>query len=301
MDHHNDAWRCGLIDVGSNTVRAAVYEINGSEYRLLADEKDFCSLIACVDDGVLSDEGVERLCRALTRLGAFCQEWDCKRLDCFATASLRAVRNFNEVKEKTLRTGVDMILLSGEEEALCDYAGLQSSGVSDGVGMDMGGGSGQLFRFEDGCLQAYASFPIGVMAMKRRFSADLLPGCEDREAIRTFVMNELASCPGLKGSKSDTLYVMGGSVRTAALMRDELFGSGGDELTVSELEALFGSLSEENGVLALQKVEANRLPTMGSGLIILMTVCEYIKADRLKVVKNGVREGYLWKNILKQF
>lgn len=293
--------RCGLIDVGSNTIRAAVFEINAGSYRLLADEKDFCSLIVCVDDGVLSDEGVERLCRALTRLGDFCRELNCERIDCFATASLRAVRNFEEVKAKTLHTGVDMILLSGEEEALCDYAGLQSSGVMTGIGMDMGGGSGQLFRFENGKLQAHASFPIGVMAIKRRFSADQLPGREDREAIRSFVLSELSSCPGLKEGKSDILYTMGGSVRAAALMRDELLGPGGDEVTVSEMETLFESLSTEDGVVALKRVEADRLPTMGSGLIVLMTVCEYIGAGRLKVVKNGVREGYLWKNILKQF
>ena len=74
MEHHDGAWRCGLIDVGSNTVRAAVFEVEGRDYRLLADDKDFCSLIACVDDGVLSEEGIERLCRALTRLDAFCCE-----------------------------------------------------------------------------------------------------------------------------------------------------------------------------------------------------------------------------------
>lgn len=300
MDRYNGIWRCGLIDVGSNTVRAAVFEIDGKNYRLLADEKDFCSLISCVNEGVLSDEGIGRLCRALIRMSSFCREWGCERIDCFATASLRAVRNFDEVKAKTLHTGADMILLSGEEEALCDYAGLQSSGVTTGIGMDMGGGSGQLFRFEDGRLQAHASFPIGVMAMKRRFSADLQPGKEDHEAIRQFVMSELESCPGLRGGTSDVLYVMGGSVRTAALMRDELLGYGGDELTVSELKTLFESLSTEHGVCALQKVEADRLPTMGSGLIVLIAVCEYIGAGRLKVVKNGVREGYLWKNILKQ-
>ena len=147
MTAFDDKWRCGLIDVGSNTVRAAVFEISGSEYRRVADEKDFCSLIACVDDGVLSEEGVTRLCRALTRMGQFCKEQGCDRVDCFATASLRAVRNFDEVKAKTAHTGVEMILLSGEEEALCDYAGLQSSGVTTGVGIDLGGGSGQLSVF----------------------------------------------------------------------------------------------------------------------------------------------------------
>ncbi|MBR6790926.1 MAG: hypothetical protein IKM31_08695 [Oscillospiraceae bacterium] len=294
-----DAWRCGLIDVGSNTVRAAVFEVKGSEYRLLADEKDFCSLIACIDDGVLSDEGVERLCRALTRLDRFCRDWDCGRIDCFATASLRAVHNFDEVQRKVAHTGVEVILLSGEEEALCDYAGLRSGGITDGVGLDLGGGSGQLFRFRGGRLEAYASYPIGVMAMKRRCSADLAPGHEDQEAIREFVLGELSSCPGLK-CDSEVLYAMGGSVRAAALMRDELYGFGGDTLTVTELKTLFDSLSMEEGIAALKKVEADRLPTMGSGLTVLAAICEYVGAKRLEVVHHGVREGYLWKNIMKQ-
>lgn len=301
MEHHDGTWRCGLIDVGSNTVRAAVFEVEGRDYRLLADDKDFCSLIACVDDGVLSEEGVERLCRALTRLDAFCRERGCERVDCFATASLRAVRNFDEVQAKVAHTGVEMILLSGEEEALCDYAGLQSTGVRSGLGMDLGGGSGQLFRFRNGKLEAYASFPIGVMAMKRRCSANCLPGEENREAVRRFVQEQLASCPELRDGDTDTLYVMGGSVRAAALMRDEMFGFGGDELTLDELEQLFESLSSEKGRAVLQRIESNRLPTMGSGLIVLLAVLEYMGVRRLRVVHNGVREGYLWKNIMRQF
>jgi len=293
------AWRCGLIDVGSNTVRAAVFEVKGSGYRLLADQKDFCSLISCVDDGVLSDEGVGRLERALTRLDSFCREWGCERIDCFATASLRAVRNFAEVQAKVAHTGVEMILLSGEEEALCDYAGLRSSGITDGAGMDLGGGSGQLFRFGGGRLQAQASFPIGVMAVKRRCCPDSAPGQEDREAIRMFVLGELSACPELRGG-GEVLYTMGGSVRAAALVRDELLGPGGDTLSVTELKTLFDSLSAEKGIAAVKKIEPERLPTMGTGLIVLETVCEYMGAERLELVRGGVREGYLWKNIMKQ-
>ena len=52
--------------------------------------------------------------------------------------------------------------------------------------------------------------------------------------------------------------------------------------------------------MALKKIEIDRLPTMGSGLIILAAICEYVGAERLEVVHHGVREGYLWKNIMKQ-
>ena len=82
-----EALRCGIIDVGSNTIRAAVYAVQSGSYELLADHRDFSNLLTFVEDGQLSDEGAERLCRVLREMKSFCGEWSCTRIDCFATAA----------------------------------------------------------------------------------------------------------------------------------------------------------------------------------------------------------------------
>ena len=295
-----EALRCGIIDVGSNTIRAAVYAVQGSSYELLADHRDFSNLLTFVEDGQLSDEGAERLCRVLREMKTFCGEWSCTRVDCFATASLRGIGNFEQVRQRAAESGVQLTLLSGEEEALCDYAGLmQEAGVETGIGMDLGGGSGQLFRFCGRQLKGYASFPIGVMAMKRRFSMGCGPGEERREEIRAFVRQQLDSCLALQGEPLQELYVMGGTIRAAVAMRDLLLGPGEGQLSCAELEQLFSSLSVKEGQEALLQIDAERIRTMGSGLIVMQSICEYMGAGRVIAVRSGVREGYLWKNVMK--
>lgn len=296
--------RVGVIDVGSNTIRAAVYEVSAGSFRMVQDRMDFSNLLTQVEQGMLSEPGVQRLCNVLTDMNSFCQALGCRQVDCFATASLRGIQNFPEVARRTKACGVALKLLSGEEEALCDYEGLLwETGAKTGVGMDLGGGSGQLFCFEERVLKAYESFPIGVMAMKRRFSMDCAPGMENREAVRAFVLSQLAGCPGLRAEAPSTLYVMGGTVRAAYRVHCLLHGLSltdgeTEELSRQALEELYSQLPTPQGQAAVLRVEPDRLPTMGSGLIVMMTVCEFLDAPRVTVAHSGVREGYLWKNMI---
>lgn len=301
----SDDLRCGIVDVGSNTIRAAVYEVKDGCCRMLADQRDFSNLLTYVEQGYLSEGGIQRLCTVLTGMKEFCKTLKCHRIDCFATASLRGISNFLAVQQRVQAVGVNLILLSGEEEALCDYEGLlRGTGVATGIGMDLGGGSCQLFRFQERELMAYASFPIGVMAMKRRFSMDCAPGEEDRAAVQNFVLSQLEGCPALRGEPASELYVMGGTVRAAYQAYNFLKGSPQvdsrlEKLTVGELQDLYNHLSSSEGQLAVWRADPDRLPTIGSGLIVMLTICEFMGAPGVAVVRNGVREGYLWKNVMK--
>ena len=300
-----ELFRYGVIDVGSNTIRAAVYEVSGCGFRVLADQRDFSNLLAHTIEGTLSETGIACLCRVLSEMKAFCDSFGCRRIDCFATASLRGVSNFEEVHLRAASVGVNLQLLSGEEEALCDYAGLmQGKRAEAGAGFDLGGGSCQLFRFESQGLQAYGSFPIGVSAMKRHFSPGCGLGQEDAAALRACVLSQLSRCPKLHGPPLPFFYAMGGTAR-AAYRAFQLLGGGlqpdGEEsLTLEEMQRFFQLLALPEGRAAVCEVDADRLPTIGSGLVVMMTICEFMDAPGVVIARCGVREGYLWRNIIQQ-
>lgn len=300
-----EPFHCGIIDVGSNTIRAAVYEVSGRSFRTLADHRDFSNLLGYIVQGKLSEAGMACLERVLAEMKAFCEGFGCSRIDCFATASLRGISNFEEACRRAASIGVRLQLLSGEEEALCDYAGLtQGKGMENGAGFDLGGGSCQLFRFESGTLQAHASFPIGVSAMKRRFSSNCLPGQEEAAALRTFVLSQLFTCPKLYGAPLPFLYAMGGTVRAAhqawRLLAGDPQPNSEETLSVEEMQKLFELLARPEGQAAVVKADADRLPTIGSGLVVMMTICEFMDAPAAVIARCGVREGYLWRNIIGQ-
>ena len=48
----------GLIDIGSNTMRAVVYQIDpDNSFRALVNEKEFAEILSYIEDGVLTAEG----------------------------------------------------------------------------------------------------------------------------------------------------------------------------------------------------------------------------------------------------
>ena len=47
----------GLIDIGSNTMRAVVYQIEAdNSFRALVNEKEFAEILSYIEDGVLTAE-----------------------------------------------------------------------------------------------------------------------------------------------------------------------------------------------------------------------------------------------------
>ncbi|MBR6790124.1 MAG: hypothetical protein IKM31_04580, partial [Oscillospiraceae bacterium] len=182
----------GVIDTGSNTVLGVIFRWDEEKncYRNfdLSDGRVVhAKLIGYVQDGRLLESGLEALKEALREIRGFFAEKEPELMTvrCFATASLRGIVNFDAAAAAAAEVGYRIELLSGEEEAECDFAGMlqemewmeaaAENGArfpSGGVAVDMGGGSGQLLCFtgrEENGLAAFESFPIGCLKLTRQF------------------------------------------------------------------------------------------------------------------------------------
>ena len=56
----------GVIDIGSNTVRLAVYDTD--TFKVIQNGVNYAGLIAYVEDGKISAEGVDILCSAISAI-----------------------------------------------------------------------------------------------------------------------------------------------------------------------------------------------------------------------------------------
>ena len=85
-------------------------------------------LVSYVENGQLSTEGIERLCQAVESLGRLFAALPCEKTFYFATSALRSLQNGDAVLQQVkLRTGVDIQVISGQEEAYYDYVSLKHS------------------------------------------------------------------------------------------------------------------------------------------------------------------------------
>ncbi len=300
--------KIGVIDVGSNTVRIVVYKIDGENISEIVNERQFVGLIEFVDKGVLNYDGVIKLMEALKAVKELIEVIKCDDVYCFATASLRNVKNKDDVVFKVRNElGFDMQVISSEEEIFYDYVGIKRYVDGKcGVGLDLGGGSCQLFSFFNDKIDKSASFKIGSLLIYKSFVDGLLPKKSEIKKIKEAVKKELGKDKSLKGLGFEKVYAIGGSARAAAKLHRAMIG--GDkiasnyQLTVEQIDDIIKTIYKMDikGISFICHVIPERVYTIIPGLIVLRTVCKYIGAKKIQTVKGSVREGYLWEKVLKK-
>lgn len=298
--------KVSLIDIGSNTIRLVIYRLEGIGAREVFNHREFAGLIEYLEDGRLSDPGIDVLVECLRNMRDLIDLVGSDQVDAFATASLRGITNLDEVRELVRReTGFDIQVLTAAEEAHYDQIGLKHSGLAEeGVGLDLGGGSCQIFTFCEAGICDFVSLPIGSLRMYQLFVRGVQPSKEEQKMIRSYVKDQLESHRELEDTGFSCVYAMGGSARAAAKLHRAMIGGSQKidayELTCDDLKNMTDTIREMGveGVRLLGHILPERLYTLLPGMITLRTVARYLGVGKIIVVKNSVREGYLWSKIL---
>lgn len=187
----------GVLDVGCFSAHLVVVERD--LMRPLVSHKVRLRLDREMDsDGAISGAGIESLCAAV--LAARKKADDVAFLP-FATSSVRDSSNAAEVISKVARrTGVDLKVLSGKEEARLSYTAARHwFGWSAGpmVVLDVGGGTVELAAGSGAEPERAVSLPLGARTLTRAglTVADLRTEVQDRLAT-AFPWGESARAVG---------------------------------------------------------------------------------------------------------
>ena len=181
-----------------------------------------------------------------------------------------------------------------------------------GVGLDLGGGSGQLLGFtsrsETG-LQDFGSFPIGCLKLKRQFiSGDgTSPTDAELQSVKAFTvgqMETLSTVRSIDPASPPAFFAMGGTVKAVVRLFDTLRlptsrpdSPGRTILRAEDLERGIRYFRSEEGRALIQKQEPGRKETLVTGLAVLSAICGRLYAPELTVLQAGVREGYVIRHL----
>ena len=295
-----------IIDIGSNTIRMAVYQIDGREFTLLLKRKHTVGLAGYLDHGRLVREGIEKTVKILRGFMEFIETFGIAHVHAFATAALRSATNSRAASEEiTRRTGVSIRIISGEEEAAYDFIGATASIAHvDGILVDIGGGSTEIISYAAHKMQGRWSLPIGSLAMSKAHVAGLLPSGDECAAIRAAVTAILDSAPEVCVLRAQHMIGMGGVLSSASRMHALLYPEAQTRLIdARHLPAMIGlfstgqTLSEADTAVLLRSAP-DRLHTIIPGMVIAHTLAEIFAAEDILYSDSGVREGYIWKEII---
>ena len=292
-----------MIDIGSNTVRLAVYHIADGRVEQVMKKKDTTvALASFVKDNVLERRGVERLVYTLKGYLRFLDSFGIGHYSAFATGSLRNCVNREEaIAAICAETGVEIRIITGEEEAELDFVGATHDlEETAGLLVDIGGASTEIVHYENGAIEKKVSLPIGSLFLASSYVADILPTQEEVEKMRKKAQ-EVVSIAVFPRTEGLSICGIGGTYKGACAMHRALGKSG--VMTAEDIDALiarFGSgqkLSEDETVLLMRAVP-DRMHTVIPGLVIASEICGKFRAKDVRYSDSGVREGYLYAEVL---
>lgn len=295
---------CGIIDLGSNTIRLSIYQCEDQTFQLLLTKKTVAGLSGYVSDGELSEKGVQRACGVLNQYKNILTNFHIHDAYVFATASLRNISNTKEavfqIKEET---GFTVDILSGKEEARLDFVGAVSqAGIENGVLIDIGGGSTELVSFEQEKIETAVSMPIGSLNLYIKYVPFLLPTAGGIKKIRKNVLSEIKRTGFFEEGEEAVMCGVGGTVRTTRKLYNDFYDlpSGNREMESEKISEMldFYQNDQKNMANRILQIAPERIHTIIPGMVILETVAKSSRCKRIIVSKSGVREGYLAGKVL---
>lgn len=294
----------GVIDIGSNTIRLVLYKLKDGVLLPMLNKKIAAGLAAYVEmDGHMTRKGVEKTVEALYEFSQSLDNVQAEAVYAFATASLRNITNSKEVvAEVSQRSGFDIRVLSGDEEATFDFYGAtRITGDSDGFIADIGGGSTELVFYNENKIVFSKSLPIGSLNSYNNFVSDIIPTPEELKSIEDAVTKQLAclrlpKCP----VKSDKILTVGGSSRAAQKLISSLFDEAKPVTYEPKyLERVFALLTSNRKKLTKEILRSTpeRIHTLLPGMAILLGICRKFECESIATSPHGVREGFLYHTL----
>jgi exopolyphosphatase/guanosine-5'-triphosphate,3'-diphosphate pyrophosphatase len=288
--------RIGIIDIGSNSIRLVVYQGPERLPSVLFNEKVMAGLgrdLAAT--GAIGDDALASADAALGRFAAVAREMDLTRLRTVATAAVRDASNGRILLDMGARHGLEVELLSGEQEALAAGQGVISAiPEADGIVGDLGGGSLELIRVWEGMVQDRISFPLGVLRIAAHRAKG--PGALERQVLKT-----LKASGWLGRGEGLPLYLVGGSWRALARLDMHL----NDyplpvihqyDLSRREIARLGRTISHvpKSALRDVSGLSSGRAGTLSDAAALLAALMKHLGSECTIVSAFGLREGLLY-------
>ncbi|MEU1279307.1 Ppx/GppA phosphatase family protein [Streptomyces sp. NPDC005805] len=303
--------RLGVLDVGSNTVHLLAVDAHPGARPLPAhSHKAELRLAELLDDeGAISCAGVDLLSKTIAEAVQAAEDKGCEEVISFATSAVREAGNADQVLARVKEeTGVDLTVLSGEDEARLTFlAARRWFGWSAGklLVLDIGGGSLEIAYGQDEDPDAAVSLPLGA----GRLTASLLPGDppdpQDVRALRRYIRAEIARTVGefSRLGRPDHIVATSKTFKQLARITGAARSAEGlyvqRELSRSSLADWVPRLTtmtvEERA--ALPGVSPGRAAQLLAGALVAEAAMDLFGADELEICPWALREGVILRRL----
>ncbi len=298
--------RLGAIDVGSNSIRLLVAELDPASGLEVIDEvKDMPRLARGIaTTGALDPVAMEQAFEALRRMKGVADRRGVTRLAAVATSAMRDASNGPAFAERIRRElGIPLEIIGADREAQLSWRSVAHHFPMAGTRTlvaDIGGGSLELIGAVDGLVEVTTSLPLGAV----RLTESHLPGRgETRDEVadlRKHVRQLLRKALPWRDWLQAAFIGSGGSFTNLGRMASARRGHPaetvhGTMVQTGEVESLLEWLSTKTAAerAAIPGLNPQRADIILAGLAVTAELLALTDARQLTVSAFGLREGLL--------
>lgn len=294
--------KLAIIDIGSKTVRLSIYEeLNPGQMEEVKKDKFSVRLSQHVENGTLSQEGIDQLINVLINFDKTIHLHQVEEVKCIATAAIRNAKNQQAILASVEeRTPFSIRLLSGEEEAQYGLLGItQSVPVTDGIAIDLGGGSTEITLFRNRTLVQTVSLPFGVVTLTKSFSDCLPISDEALRQLTAYVQKQLDAIVWIKDLGLPIIGI-GGSVRLIgrySLAKKQLDRDlNGYIITKAEIMDITEEMKNMTKEELLTWAKENADLTMPA-LVVLSEIMKWTASEEIICCTKGIKDGLIFSKM----
>jgi exopolyphosphatase/guanosine-5'-triphosphate,3'-diphosphate pyrophosphatase len=305
MPANYSAMRVGVVDIGTNTTRLLIADVDDGRVHELERMTKVTRLGEGVDStGRLGDAAIERVTSRLEDYKEVLDELQPERTIALATSATRDAENGHEFRQMLHdRFGLDARIIPGEEEARLTFLGATAArpdGAGPFVVIDIGGGSTEYVVGAAGSPPTFrVSTQAGSVRQTERHLHEDPPSDEDlttlRAAVRSIIGDAIPT--EIRESISGGIAVAGTATSLAAIDQqldpydpDQVDGYG---LLVEAVERMLAELA----AIPLEQrrevpgLHPDRAPTIVAGAAILLESLQLFTLDSVEVSEADILHG----------
>ena len=295
--------RVAAIDCGTNSIRLLIADIDGNNFREIVRDMEIVRLGQGVDQtGQFHPDAIARTLAAVDKFAAEIAKRGVEKIRFCATSATRDATNrhlfVDGVRE---RLGIELEVISGDEEAALSFAGaIKDLDPSNGpfLVVDIGGGSTE-FVFGTSTVEAARSVNIGCVRMsERHFASD--PATPDQiEAARTDIQAAIAQAAAVVPiTKAKTLVAVAGTATTVAAAALDLPEYDRYAIHLSRISAqqthdaatMFATKTREQRI-SLGYMHPGRVDVIAAGSLVLSEIMKATGATEFVASESDILDG----------
>ncbi len=294
--------RVAAVDIGTNTTRLLIAEVEGDRVRRLDRRSIVTRLGQGVDAGRrLLPEAIDRTVSVLAGYGEAIRDAGCARLRAVATSATRDAVNRDEFLDAAVaELGIRPEMITGEEEAQLSFSGTTAgaAGSPPFLVIDLGGGSTE-FVLGTGAPAYLVSVDIGSVRLTEQTLPEHPASPAHIAGARRRVDEVLAAGVALPEAPGTTLGVGGTFTSLAAIHLGLDFYDAdrvhGTSLGLDDLRRLIDGLAPLTigETEAIPALDPARAPVLLGGAVVAERAARHVGAEAVVVSEHDILDGII--------